>query len=57
MCNECVEIDKTIERYQRLQERITDQAFISRAKELIVEFEADKAALHPEIRGTSESGT
>lgn len=45
MCDKCKEIDKTIERYRRIQERVTDRTFIERAKELIAEFEADKAAL------------
>ena len=48
MCEKCDEIDKTIERYRRIQQRVLDQAFIDRAKELIAELEADKAALHPE---------
>ena len=48
MCNKCVEIDKTIERYRGIKERVSDQALVDRAKELIAEFEADKAALHPE---------
>jgi hypothetical protein len=48
MCEKCDEIDKTIERYRRIKERILDQAFVDRAKELIAELEADKAALHPE---------
>ena len=47
MCEKCEEIDKTIERYRRIKERIQDQAFVDRAKELIAELEADKAALHP----------
>ena len=47
MCNKCVEIDKTIERYRGIKERVSDQTLVDRAKELIAEFEADKAALHP----------
>jgi hypothetical protein len=50
MCEKCKEIDKTIERYRRIQARIADQAFVDRAKELIAELEADKAALHPELK-------
>ena len=45
MCDKCNEIDKTIERYRRIKERITDQTFIERAEELIAQFEADKAAI------------
>ena len=48
MCGKCEEFDKTIERNRRMQERILDQLLIDRAKELIAEFEADKAALHSE---------
>jgi hypothetical protein len=47
MCKKCNEIDKTIERYRGIKERVTDQALVDRAKELIAGFEADKAALHP----------
>lgn len=48
MCGKCDEIDKTIERYRAIKERLADQALVDRAKELIAELEADKAALHPE---------
>lgn len=50
MCEKCDEIDKTIERYRGIKERVSDQALVARAKELIAAFEADKEALHPEIR-------
>jgi len=50
MCEKCDEIDKTIERYGRIKERILDQAFVDRAKELIAELEADKLAMHPELK-------
>ena len=42
------QINRTIERYRQIKERIADQALVDRAKELIAELEADKAALHPE---------
>jgi hypothetical protein len=48
MCEECVEIDKNIERYRRIQRTIGDQPTIDRTKELIAELVAQKAALHPE---------
>lgn len=48
MCEKCIEIGKTIERYRRIKEKIADPAFVNRAKELIAELEADKAALHRE---------
>jgi len=42
------EIDKTIERYRQIKRSIMDQLTVDRAKELIAELEARKAALHPE---------
>ncbi len=48
MCEKCDEIDKTIERYRGLKERVLDQAVVDGAERLIAELEADKAALHPE---------
>jgi hypothetical protein len=48
MCEKCDEIDKTIERYRRIQRTILDQQLIDGAQELIDEMESDKAALHPE---------
>jgi hypothetical protein len=48
MCEKCVEIDKTIERYRQIKRSIMDQLTVDRAKELIAELEARKAALHPE---------
>jgi hypothetical protein len=48
MCKTCEEIEQTIERYRGIKERIADQALVDRARELITEMEADKAALHPE---------
>jgi hypothetical protein len=50
MCNTCDEIDMTIQRYRRIKERVAEQALVDRARELIAEMEADKAALHPEGR-------
>jgi hypothetical protein len=48
MCEKCVEIDKNIERFRRIQRTIPDQVTIDRTKELIAELMAQKAALHPE---------
>jgi hypothetical protein len=48
MCEKCSEIDKSIERYQRILLSISDQVTVDRAKELIAELQAQKAALHPE---------
>ena len=48
MCEKCVEIDKSIVRYQRILLSIGDQVTIDRTKELIADLETRKAALHPE---------
>ncbi len=48
MCEKCVEIDKKIEHYRLIERSILDQLTVGRAKELIAELEAQKAALHPE---------
>jgi len=48
MCEKCVEIDKTIERYRRILLSIGDQITIDRTKEMIADLAAQKAALHPE---------
>jgi hypothetical protein len=47
MCEICVELDKKIERYERLGSRINDQLTIDRIKHLVAEMQAQKAALHP----------
>jgi hypothetical protein len=48
MCEKCVEIDKTIERYRRILRFIGDQVTVDRTKELIADLEDQKVALHPE---------
>jgi hypothetical protein len=48
MCEKCVEIDKNIERYRRIQRSIGDPATVDRTKEMIAELKDQKAALHPE---------
>jgi hypothetical protein len=47
MCEKCVEIDRNIERYRRIQRTIGDQVTVDRAKELIADLNAQKDALHP----------
>lgn len=47
MCEKCVEIDEKIEHYRLIKRSIMDQLTVDRAKELIAELEAQKAALHP----------
>ena len=51
MCEKCVEIDKTIERYRRIQRSVTDPSTIAAAEQLITECEADKVALHLKLDG------
>jgi len=48
MCEKCVEIDKTIERYRRILLAIDDQITIERTREMIVDLQAQKDGLHPE---------
>jgi hypothetical protein len=48
MCEKCVEIDNTIERYRKIKRSIGDQVTVDRTKELIAELKAQKIALHPE---------
>jgi hypothetical protein len=46
MCEKCVEIDITIERFRRIQRSISDDLTVDRAKAVIVELKTTKAALH-----------
>jgi hypothetical protein len=48
MCDKCVEIDRLIDRYRKIQRSIGDQVTVDRTKELIADLKAQKAALHPE---------
>lgn len=48
MCEKCVEIDKTVERYRKILMSIGDQFTIDRVKELLAELQVEKLALHPE---------
>jgi hypothetical protein len=48
MCNKRGEIDKVIERYDRIRLSISDQLTVDKAKELIAELQTQKLALHPE---------
>ena len=48
MCDKCVEIDRLIDRYRKIQRSIGDQVTVDRTKELIGDLKAQKAALHPE---------
>jgi hypothetical protein len=46
MCEKCLEIDRTIERYRQVQLSISDELTIDRAKEVIVELESRKSEIH-----------
>jgi hypothetical protein len=48
MCEKCIEIDRKIERYRRIQQSILDQYTVDQTKQLVADLEAQKAALHPE---------
>ncbi len=48
MCDKCVELDKTIERYRRVSSSIADQITIDRINALIDELQTQKVELHPE---------
>jgi|GEM_PF-2503843 len=48
MCEQCVEIDQTIERYRRITRSINDNLTLERAEELIADLEARKIELHPD---------
>jgi hypothetical protein len=47
MCDKCVELDKTIERYRRMSSSLADQITIDRIKTLIDELQTQKVELHP----------
>jgi hypothetical protein len=48
MCEKCVEIDKTVERYRKILTSIGDQFTVDRVKELLAELQVERLALHPE---------
>jgi hypothetical protein len=48
MCEKCVEIDKSIARYKRLEAHVPDSQANEAADRLIARLQADKAALHRE---------
>jgi hypothetical protein len=47
MCEQCVELDRKIEHYERLSGWITDQPTLNGIKKLVAAIEAQKSALHP----------
>jgi len=48
MCDACDQLDEKIEHYRKVMAAMTDQLTINGITALIVELEAQKAALHPE---------
>ena len=48
MCAKCEEIEKTVSRYRRLQQQISDQQAQRAAADLIAKLEAQRRELHPE---------
>jgi hypothetical protein len=48
MCDKCAELDKRIERYRQIRERVLDPQLAEGIGKLIEEAEAQKAAFHPE---------
>ena len=47
MCEQCVELQSKIERYQRIKETIGNQITVDRIKALLQEMRAQRTALHP----------
>jgi hypothetical protein len=50
VCEKCVDIDQTIERYRRIERTIMDEVTVNRLKELIADLDQQKASLHPPLR-------
>jgi hypothetical protein len=48
MCDKCAELDKRIERYRQIRERVLDPQLAEGIGKLIEEAEAQKAGFHPE---------
>jgi hypothetical protein len=48
MCDKCIELDRKINRYRQITERVLDPLLAEGVGKLIEQVEAEKAALHPE---------
>jgi hypothetical protein len=48
MCDQCIELDRKINRYRQIIERVLDPLLAEGVGKLIEEAEAEKAVLHPE---------
>jgi hypothetical protein len=46
MCDKCAELEKKIERYERIRSAINDQLTVDRIKALVAEMQSLKATLH-----------
>jgi hypothetical protein len=46
MCEKCLQIDKTIERFRRIKRSISEQLTVEKAKQVIVDLEVERATLH-----------
>jgi hypothetical protein len=55
MCDKCAEIDRTIERYQRILLSTGDQVTIDRTKELTADLQAQKARASPGASAVSKA--
>jgi hypothetical protein len=55
MCDECVELDKKIERYRKVSSFTFDPLAIAALKKQISDLEAQKAALHADEGNKSAS--
>ena len=50
MCNKCVELDRKINRYRQISERVPDPLVAEGISKLIEEAKAEKMTLHREQR-------
>jgi hypothetical protein len=46
MCEKCIAIDLTIERYRHVKRSISDELTMERAQDIIDELEVEKGQLH-----------
>jgi hypothetical protein len=48
MCDACAQLDEKIEHYKKVISAMTDQLTIERITALVLDMQAQKAALHPQ---------
>ena len=56
MCEKCVDIIRSIDRFRRIVRSISDDLTVERAKAVITDLEEKKAELHPEHSYRERSG-